>query len=92
MICQLYLNKSKFFKKQPLSTTEKKKKKDYPLHRESLKMVQMNLFTKRKSHRCKTNKQTLVMVISYQGEKEWGRDKVGYGDWHRHTTVYKIDN
>ena len=47
-----------------------KKEKDNPFHRESLKMVQMNLFTKYKqSPMLKKKKKTLVMVISYWGER-----------------------
>ena len=49
----------------------------------SLSDLQMNLFTKQKqTHRHR--KQT----YGYQS----GGDNLGFGDWHIHTTIFKIDD
>ena len=54
---------------------------------ESAICIQMNLFTKQKQTHRSWNQ-----IYGYQRGNVGGSDKLGDWDWHRHTTIYKIDN
>ena len=43
-------------------------------------------------HKMETDSKILSQTYGYQRENVGGKDKLGGGDWHIHTTIDKIGN